>query len=282
MKIIRSIREMREISLEAKCAQKTVGFVPTMGALHEGHLSLIKCAKEHTDSVVASIFVNPAQFAPHEDFDRYPRTEQHDIDALESQQADIVFIPDAKEIYPNGTEESIRIRTGDVGQILEGVSRPHFFDGVALVVAKLFNIVSPDIAVFGEKDFQQLHIIKRLVRELHFPINVIGAPLIREKDGLAMSSRNVRLTAEDRKTAPCLYQSLCQISEDIKTHKDIDAALEKGKQRLASQKSMTVDYIELRNRETLAKATSLEEPLQLLGAAILGDVRLIDNIPVNL
>jgi pantoate--beta-alanine ligase len=277
MQIIRTIADLRSHLATYRKNGETIGFAPTMGALHSGHLSLVEIAKQHADKIVVSIFVNPAQFAPHEDFDKYPRTEEQDLAKLKGH-ADIVYLPSKEELYPQGFD--IKIATGKIGQELEGITRPHFFDGVALVVTKLFMQVQPDVAVFGEKDFQQLHIIRKVTNGFDMPIEIIGAPIIRERDGLAMSSRNVYLSETNRKIAPALYQALCQVKDLLHNGKNIDEALEWGRKNIVESGFSKLDYLELRSADTLSPANNINTPTRLLVAAYLGETRLIDNIAI--
>ncbi len=278
MKVVRNIKELREQISLLKKNGKTIGFVPTMGALHDGHLSLVDLAKKHSDNVVVSIFVNPAQFAPHEDFDKYPRHEEDDIRKLSSKDPSIIYLPTKNEMYSENFD--LKISTGNIGKELEGIARPHFFDGVALVVTKLFMQVQPDIAVFGEKDFQQLHVIKKLVKQLDMPIKVIGAPIIREKSGLAMSSRNAYLSEDQSQISSKIYLVLKNIKEKIENNSSIDSAIKWGKEELLNQGLTKVDYMELRDSQTLEKVTIINSPVRLLTAVYSGQTRLIDNIEV--
>jgi len=278
MQIIRTKSKLRKTIKAIKSAGKTIGFVPTMGALHDGHLSLIEHARSKADIVVASIFVNPAQFAPHEDFDKYPRTPQSDVEKLQGCKVDIAYLPGVAEIY--GENPSTKISVGAIGQKLEGAFRPHFFDGVALVVAKLFMQVSPDIAVFGEKDFQQLVVITKLVRELDIPVEIIGAPILRENDGLAMSSRNIYLPVAERKIAANLYKILNEVKEKLLAGSEVKAALLWGKNQLLAAGFEQVDYIELCDINGLTPLEKLEKSARLLATARLAGVRLLDNIEI--
>lgn len=277
MKIIRTKTDITNTVKTLKDKGRKIGFVPTMGALHQGHLSLITTAKQHCDNVVVSIFVNPTQFAPNEDFDTYPRNEQEDIKKLEERNVDIVYIPDTKDIYDT-IESSIDV--GAIGQILEGITRPHFFNGVATVVQKLFTQIRPNIAVFGEKDFQQLTIIKQLVKKEKIPTTIIGGATIRESDGLALSSRNEYLSKKERKLAPLLYVTLNVIRQQLLEGASMNDALSWGKKEI-THSGFKLDYLELRNEATLDEATSLNEPARLLVAAYLGKTRLIDNISIK-
>lgn len=266
-------------SLKSYIKNRKIGFVPTMGALHEGHLSLVREAKKQADYTLASIFVNPAQFAAHEDLDRYPRQEQQDIALLEQAGADAVFLPKVSALYPEGFSTTIHV--GPIGQILEGEVRPHFFDGVALVVTKLLLLVEPTVAVFGEKDYQQLIIIKKLVNELNLNTVIVGAPIIRDPDGLAMSSRNAYLTASERKIAPLLYRVLHDTMLQLKGPSvNSDAILLNAKEKLLTYGFSAVDYIALCDANTLNPLINVTAPARLLAAARLDSIRLIDNVPI--
>jgi pantoate--beta-alanine ligase len=273
----RTIKALRaRITLWRGAGQK-IALVPTMGALHEGHLALVRAARERAGRVVVSIFVNPTQFGPSEDFDRYPRNEAGDLAKL-ADLADAVFAPTVAEMYPNGPGTAISV-TGPSAD-LEAISRPHFFAGVATVVAKLLQATMPDIAVFGEKDYQQLLVIRRLVADLAFPVEIIGVPTLREKDGLAMSSRNAYLSAGDRARAPRLHAALQAAAEAIRYGTSSDVALQAAHAKLTAIGFM-VDYVKMRNADTLAAVVDeAKEPKRLLAAAWLGKTRLIDNVPV--
>ncbi len=274
--VYRGVDDLRAALLPLRREGKTMALVPTMGALHAGHLSLVKKAREHADIVIASIFVNPKQFAPGEDFERYPRTEESDLQKLADYDVFGVFAPNAKEMYPNGFATSIQIEGPALG--LETDHRPHFFNGVATVVAKLLLAVLPDIAVFGEKDYQQLRVIKQLARDLHLPTKIIGAPTVREDDGLAMSSRNEYLDAQQRSTARV-------ISETLQTARN---ALHNGESWIEVRKKALVvlrisgfatDYFELRHGKHLGTPMDAKGA-RILVAAKVGATRLIDNIEV--
>ena len=253
-----------------------IGMVPTLGALHEGHLSLVDQARRHAELVVVSIFVNPTQFAPHEDFDAYPRTLEADLGKLAGR-ADIVFAPDAREIYPDGHATAISV--GGPGAGLETDFRPHFFSGVATVVARLLIAASPDIAVFGEKDYQQLLVVRRMVRDLGLPVEIIGAPTVRESDGLALSSRNAYLDPRERKVAARLNAILKDAI--VRAHQgDLAAAEDWAEKALKEAGFDTVDYVAIRDAETLAPIASLDRPARILAAARVGRTRLIDNMAV--
>ncbi|SEI39803.1 pantoate--beta-alanine ligase [Frateuria terrea] len=257
---------------------QTVGFVPTMGNLHEGHHSLIKLARARADRVVASVFVNPTQFGPGEDFERYPRTLAQDQAGLAEMDCDLLFAPDVATIYPLGAGQSVSVRVPGITDTLEGAHRPGHFDGVATVVCKLFNLVQPDVAVFGQKDFQQLKVIERMVRDLALPLMVVGAPTLRAADGLALSSRNQYLSEAERTLAPQIHQTLLKMRE----------LLEKGHARKVIEQVATStlerggfqpDYAVIRRAEDLAEPADDErEGLVALIAARLGGTRLIDNL----
>jgi len=259
-------------------AGKRIGLVPTMGALHEGHLSLINQAKEEADEVVVTIFVNPKQFAPTEDFNKYPRMLERDINKIQEVGAAVVYTPEMDDIYPPGFSTTVSV--GELGKILEGQSRPIFFDGVATIVTKLFLRILPHVAVFGEKDYQQLCVIRRVVSDLDLPIEIIGAPTVREADGLAMSSRNAYLSAEERKAAPKMYEVLNNVKDAVTNGASVKSALGQGITVL-TKAGFKVDYLELREAETLAEMSQFAAPARLLTAAWLGSTRLIDNIAVG-
>jgi pantoate--beta-alanine ligase len=261
--------------------KETVALVPTMGALHEGHLSLVRLARRRADRVVVSIFVNPAQFAPTEDFSTYPRTFDTDVALLAEEMADLVWAPaNVAAMYPDGFATRI-VPEGPATAGLEDKTRPDFFKGVATVVCKLFTQVTPDIAVFGEKDYQQLKVVTRMARDLDLPVKVIGAATVREKDGLAMSSRNVYLSVDDRATAPVLYRVLKLCADKIGSGHAIATILSEGREAI-TRAGFALDYLEARHAETLAPVASVKDgPVRLLAAAKLGNTRLIDNIRVK-
>jgi pantoate--beta-alanine ligase len=251
--------------------------VPTMGALHDGHLSLVRLARRRADRVVVSIFVNPTQFAPNEDFRSYPRTFAADLKALAAQGVDLVWAPSAEAMYPEGFTTRI-VPAGPAVAGLEDAFRPHFFAGVATVVAKLLIQCAPDIAIFGEKDFQQLKVITQLARDLNLDSRIVGAPIVREPDGLARSSRNVYLTPEERNIAPTLYRVLNACAAQIATGRRLGAVLDQGRAAIASA-GFALDYLEARHAETLAPISSPKDgPIRLLVAARIGRTRLIDNV----
>ncbi len=278
-RIAKTVKAVREAVSEWRKRKAAVALVPTMGALHAGHIALVALAKKSAKKVVVSIFVNPTQFGPNEDFSRYPRTLDADLDKLTDAGADLVFLPDAKEMYPDGFATMLT-PTGPAAVGLDDKFRPGHFDGVATVVAKLFTSVTPDIAIFGEKDYQQLQVIKTMARDLHLPVKVVGAPIVREKDGLALSSRNIYLSPAERAAAPVLHQVLKESSKAIASGEDIEAVLSRGRAKIMSS-GFKLDYLEARDAATLAKP-NLEgkQKLRLLVAAKIGKTRLIDNIAV--
>lgn len=258
---------------------QTVGFVPTMGALHDGHLSLVRLAKAHCDKVVASVFVNPAQFAEGEDFDAYPRDVIDDSAKLALEKCDLVYLPEREAMYPHGFASEIIVKGAAEG--LESDSRPHFFNGVATVVCKLFNQVRPDVAVFGEKDYQQLQVIRQIVRDLDLGIDIIPGAIVREKDGLAMSSRNAYLSAADRTRAAELNKIISALAAELRQGEPLSAAVEAA--RAAAENAFdAVDYLDVRNAKTLAsfKGDTLDEPARVLATVRLGETRLLDNCAV--
>jgi len=255
-----------------------IGLVPTMGALHEGHLSLVREMKARTDRVAASIFVNPAQFAPHEDFDRYPRNMKDDLAKLATTRADLVFAPGVAEMYPHGFATRIEVAGPSAG--LETDFRPHFFGGVATVVAKLLIAAMPDIAIFGEKDYQQLLVIRRLTVDLGLPIEIIGGAIVREPDGLAMSSRNAYLKPDERRIAGKLNLVLKDLAARARSGETIPSAEAAGKTALLEAGFNSVDYVAIRDAETLEKIETLSRPARILAAAKVGATRLIDNFGV--
>ncbi|WP_292527757.1 pantoate--beta-alanine ligase [Methylocystis sp.] len=278
--VVGAIEELRRYVGARRAAGERVGLVPTMGALHAGHVSLVEAARRAADRVVVTIFVNPAQFGPNEDFARYPRTLAADIEKLSSGAADLVFAPPVEEIYPPGFSTKV-VMEGPACADLEDRFRPTHFSGVATVVTKLLNQAQADVAVFGEKDYQQLLVIKRLARDLDIATKILGAPTLREADGLAMSSRNIYLSPEERERARELHGALTDVARRIRDGDDIDAATRAARARLADA-GFDVDYLEARGAETLAPVSSLNEgPIRLLAAAKLGATRLIDNIAVQ-
>jgi pantoate--beta-alanine ligase len=259
---------------------RTIAFVPTMGFLHEGHLSLMRTGRERADTLVASIFVNPTQFAPGEDFEAYPRDMPRDLTMARSVGVDIVFTPDNVMMYPEGFQTYVSLE--ELPRGLCGKSRPIFFRGVATVVAKLFNIVGPDIAVFGEKDFQQLTVIRRMVKDLHFGIEIVGGPTIREADGLAMSSRNAYLRPEERPAALSLHEALRQSQAMVREgERRADAIIAAAERRIASFAANTIDYIAIVDPGTLEDMAILDRPARMALAVKVGATRLIDNMALG-
>lgn len=277
MKTETTIAGLRAALRAARQAGKSIALVPTMGNLHEGHITLVKTARQRADIVVASIFVNPTQFGVNEDFDKYPRTLVADSNLLAEADCDILFAPDAKEMYPDGRQQNTRVSVSGITEVLCGKSRPTHFGGVATVVSKLFNIVQPDMAFFGEKDYQQLAVIRCLTRELCFPIDIIGVPTIRAEDGLALSSRNGFLSSAERQLAPQLYQTLNNLKTAIQNGSTDFAMLSSAGQAHLEKCGFIPDYLEIR-RQDLAEASPEDQALVILVAAKLGATRLIDNI----
>jgi pantoate--beta-alanine ligase len=276
--IARTVTELRAAMAARKtAAPHRVGLVPTMGALHAGHLSLVRQAHARAQTVVVSIFVNPAQFAPNEDFDAYPRTWDADLEKL-GNEADIVFAPNPAQMYPPGHATSISVGGPSAG--LESDFRPHFFGGVATVVAKLLLAATPDFAMFGEKDYQQLLVVRRLVRDLSLPVEIVGAPTLREGDGLAMSSRNAYLGADERKIAGALNAILKSAAAQARATGDLRAAEASAIEALWAAGFSHVDYVAIRDAETLDHIATLDRPARILAAVKIGKTRLIDNMAV--
>lgn len=279
MKVIRDVKEMQAFSLEQKAHGKKIVLVPTMGYLHEGHLSLIREGKKYGDTLVMSLFVNPTQFGPNEDFARYPRDFDRDTKLASSAGTDIIFYPDVKDMYPPSFKTSVYV--SELSEILCGKTRPGHFKGVTTVVAKLFNIVLPHVAIFGEKDFQQLVIIKQMVRDLNIPVEIVGMPTVREHDGLAMSSRNTYLTGDLRRRATAISRGLMNALEAFRNgvvecdklkeivHKEIQSA------------GLKEDYIEIVEEDTLKPAYEVSTRARIMVAAYADKVRLIDNMPLK-
>ena len=277
--VLRRVADLRAQVKTWRAAGDTVALVPTMGALHEGHLELVRAAKAHCRRAVVSIFVNPAQFAPDEDFARYPRDEAGDNAKLAGVGTDLVWSPDRSEMYPEGF--ATRIVPAGAADGLESDFRPHFFSGVATVCCKLFTQVAPDVAVFGEKDYQQLCVVKQMVRDLDLPLEIVGIPTVRELDGLAMSSRNAYLSPEQRAVAPAIYQVITKVAETAAEGGVIAGAVAEGNAKLTAA-GFKVDYLEVRDAETLqAVPPGAQRPLRVLVAAWLGKTRLIDNVGVE-
>lgn len=280
MQIVRTIAETRAAVAAARAQGRTVGLVPTMGALHEGHLSLIRAARAACDVVVATIFVNPKQFGPTEDFAKYPRTFDADCELLRAENVDILFAPALDEMYPPGATTFVEV--AEISDRLDGVSRPGHFRGVATVVAKLFNIVAPDQAFFGQKDAAQVAILRRMVRDLNFPLEIVVCPIVREQDGLAMSSRNSYLSADDRHRALILSRTLRHIEQQIATGVTSAAALiATGLGVLAQQPSARLDYLRVVDPDTLADIPDIGKGALIAIAAWISSTRLIDNILIR-
>jgi pantoate--beta-alanine ligase len=275
--IVRTVSDLRERVAAWRQAGESVALVPTMGALHAGHLSLVALAKDRADRAVVSIFVNPIQFGPREDFSSYPRDEHGDLAKLGKEGADLVFAPDTAEMYPPGF--STQVKVGDLTEDLCGAARPNHFDGVATVVAKLLLQCGPDLAIFGEKDYQQLLVIKRLVRDLNIPVEIIGAPIVREQDGLALSSRNVYLSPSERNSAPLLYRTIAEVAADLAKGRGCDDAVVAARFKLDAA-GFRVDYVAVRDPDTLKPLSGPVKWARVLAAAYLGKTRLIDNVPV--
>ncbi len=281
MKTVNTIEALRHTISTWRSCDERIAFVPTMGNLHDGHLALIEAAKQKADRTVVSIFVNPLQFGEGEDFETYPRTIVEDSSQLASRGVDLLFAPPVEVMYPLAQQQQTRVEVPDVSHILDGEFRPGFFVGVATVVCKLFNMVQPDIAIFGEKDFQQLLIIRRMVDDLQMPVEIAALPTVREPDGLAMSSRNSYLDRRQRTTAPLIYRTLQQAADVIRGGGDDNAQLESAAIATLENAGFVVDYFTLRNAETLNPADAGEKDLVILTAVRLGQTRLIDNIVIS-
>ena len=281
METVTTIAAVREHVRRWRSEGRRIAFVPTMGNLHAGHVSLIEAARRHGDRFVASIFVNPMQFGPNEDFAHYPRTPAQDARMLAEAGCDLMFMPDVVEIYPNGSERATRVDVPGLSGILDGEFRPGHFEGVATVVTKLFEIVQPDVAVFGEKDFQQLTIIRRMVADLCMPIAIIAAPTVREPDGLAMSSRNQYLTVEERRKAPVIHQTLLAAVARLRAGDRDFAAIERAAVVALERAGFRPDYFAVRRADDLGSPDVDTRRLVALVAARLGRARLIDNLQVE-
>lgn len=277
MRSISSAAEITAISQEARRAGKRVGLVPTMGALHEGHLSLVRAARSRSDVVVVSIFVNPTQFGPKEDFSKYPRTLEKDLGLLQAEKVDFVFSPSVQEMYPPGSSTWVTVE--GLSEKLDGRSRPGHFRGVTTVVSKLFNIVQPDLAVFGQKDAAQAAIIRRMVVDLDFNVRILVCPIVREKDGLAMSSRNAYLNPEQRKQAAVLYRSLMRLQTLAdQGERNASTLISAGKQVIAEEPRVRLDYLEIVDWNTLDPVTDISKGALVAVAVYVGETRLIDNV----
>jgi pantoate--beta-alanine ligase len=269
--------EIRAASRSAHAAAKTVGFVPTMGALHQGHLSLVRAAKSQSDVVIVSIFVNPAQFGPNEDFGKYPRTLERDRELLDGEGIDLLFAPSVSEIYPDGAVTYVTVE--GMSERLDGASRPGHFRGVTTVLTKLFNIIEPDLAFFGQKDAAQVAIVHRMVRDLKIPVEIVVCPIVRESDGLAMSSRNAYLDNEERKRALVLHGSLMAAEEVFKSgERRASRLIESGLKVFAAEPAVRLDYFEVVDPESLETVETIARPTLVVVAAYVGTTRLIDNL----
>lgn len=276
--VVRDVPSLRKAVAAWRAAGLRIGLVPTMGALHEGHLSLVRTAKEKCDRVIATLFVNPRQFAPHEDFERYPRDEAGDAAMLAGAGCDLLFAPERAVMYPEGFATNVIV--SDVSTPLEGEFRPHFFGGVATVVTKLLLQSLPDAAYFGEKDYQQLQVIKRMARDLDIPVAIEGCPTVRENDGLAMSSRNAYLSADERRIAARLNHILHDAIKAVHAGAAIAATEAEAARHLLAAGFTSIDYIAIRDAQSLAPIADLARPARILAAAWLGKTRLIDNMAV--
>lgn len=274
MQICQTNQQVSDLVSTWRLAGKSVAFVPTMGGLHQGHLSLVEQAKQQADNVIVSIFVNPTQFGENEDFEQYPNTLKEDLKQLKALQVAGVFTPDAQQMYPDGF--STNIKAGHLAEGLCGEKRPGHFDGVVQVVHRLFEIISPDMAIFGQKDYQQLLVIKQMVSEYSLPIKILSADIVREADGLAMSTRNQYLSAKERTEAAHLYRILVQLKQDVLSNKTVDSAILNAEQSLA--KHFKIDYLSVLDANTLSATTDNTTKIAILCAVFLGSTRLIDNI----
>jgi pantoate--beta-alanine ligase len=277
MRLKKTIAETRSAIKSLRLAGKTIGFVPTMGALHEGHLALVRAARRQCDAVIASIFVNPTQFGPNEDLARYPRPFEQDCALLEAEGVDLLFAPASEEMYPEGATTFVTVE--DLSSRLDGASRPGHFRGVATVVAKLFHIVQPDVAFFGQKDAAQVAVLRRMVRDLNFDLEIAVIPTVREPDGLAMSSRNRYLSPQERKSALALSQALSVMESMANTgERDSDRLLTEGRRKLATEPGVRLDYLSIVHPETLEPLENVASGALIAVAAYVGTTRLIDNI----
>ncbi|NLG83579.1 MAG: pantoate--beta-alanine ligase [Firmicutes bacterium] len=277
MTLAKTVKEVREAIAAARREGKSIGFVPTMGYLHDGHLALIRRARAENGFVVVSIFVNPTQFGPNEDFARYPRDLARDLDLCRGAGVDLVFAPEVAQMYPPGFQTYVEVE--ELSQGLCGASRPGHFRGVATVVTKLFNIVTPDRAYFGEKDAQQLRVIKRMVVDLNFPLEIVAVPTVREPDGLAMSSRNTYLSPQERQAALVLYRALC-LAKDlfVRGERRAEEILARMRELIAAEPLARIDYVAIVDDETLAPVERIDRPVLVALAVFIGPTRLIDNI----
>lgn len=279
VQIIRDVKSLRKSVAALRQNGTRIALVPTMGALHEGHMSLVRAARNHADHVVTSIFVNPIQFGPNEDLSRYPRQEEQDVAILDGEGCAIVWAPDVAAMYPQGFDSSIKV--GALAERWDGAARPGHFDGVATVVTKLFNQVEPDVALFGEKDWQQLAVLRRTVADFDMTIEIIGVPTHRAEDGLALSSRNAYLSEVERTAAPTLHQAMQTAATSIVGGADIEVSLDEAKAKITKAGFGPIDYLELVHADTLEPMREFVNPARMIAAAKLGSTRLIDNIAVR-
>ena len=281
MRTVHTVAELRQQLGVWRAAGEGIAFAPTMGNLHAGHLDLIHAARREASRVVASVFVHPLQFGPSEDFSRYPRTLPADAEQLAAAGCDLLFAPSVEEMYPHGLPLTTQLKVSGVTEMLEGAFRPGHFEGVATVVNVLFNLVQPDVACFGEKDWQQLAVIRRMVRDLHLPLRLVGVPTRREADGLAMSSRNQYLTTDERRTAPVIHATLLTIAHELKGGARNYEGLEQAGMQALQAHGFVPQYVAIRTRD-LQPPSSENKDLVVLVAAFIGKTRLIDNLPVAL
>ena len=275
MHILRSIEELRLLRAQSLASSQTIGFVPTMGALHLGHAELLKVSAQKSDVTIASIFINPKQFNSASDLAKYPRTIDDDIDTCKAFNVDFVYLPEISDIYPDGFDTFVT--PGSLGSLFEGSSRPGHFAGMATVVVKLFNIVQPNIAFFGKKDYQQLAIIRRLVADLNFPIHIFGMETVREADGLALSSRNAQLTDEERKEAPKFFEILQAFNRSFPDTNSLNNAISDALKQFGEMQHFQLDYFDIAEQDSLQPSRDTNKPLVALGAILGSQVRLIDN-----
>lgn len=281
MLICTSIKQLQRALDSYRLAHKTIALVPTMGSLHAGHLQLVKTAHKHADAVLVSLFVNPTQFGENEDLDSYPRTLADDTNKLDEASTDILFTPSIDDIYPLGGDNTSHVHVPQLTNILCGASRPGHFDGVTTVVAKLFNMTRADVAIFGEKDYQQLAVIRRMVEDLNIPIKIIGEPIVREADGLAMSSRNGYLSEDERALAPTLSQVLESVKKQLINGKRDYKVIEAAAKKQLTKQGFKPDYLTILNSDTLTPPFKSDNQLIVVAAAYLGSTRLLDNLVIN-
>jgi len=278
MPVVRTVEHLRDAVRRWRRKNRKVALVPTMGGLHDGHLALVRLARKNADRVIVSTFVNPTQFGPDEDYENYPRDEYGDNRILAKAGTDLVYAPSVLEMYPD--DFATRVEVAELTQCLCGISRPHHFAGVTTIVTKLFLQSLPDVAVFGEKDYQQLLVIRQLVKDLNFPVDIIGGPIVREADGLAMSSRNAYLSEADRAIAPQLYKVLSDMAADLGARRDVESTLAMGANRLRGA-GFRIDYLDVRTDDTLIPLEGrVLDSARIFAAVWLGETRLIDNVPI--